>query len=259
MTESERKAEEGEPEAAAEPTSETGSETGSETEPASPLVEEDAIPTVEAEEEDTVAALVAEVAELKDKLLRQTAETENVRRRLQRDKQEALKHASAPLLRDLLAVSDNLERALASLPEEAAAGAEGPIAQLAAGLELTRKELATVMERHGVTPIEAEGQILDPHSHEAMFEIPDPSVPSGTILQVVETGYRLHDRLLRAARVGVAKGGPPPAPAPETAEAEPQPAPEAAAEAETPSGPTNGPANGAAEPPEPGSHVDTEA
>ena len=250
MTESERKAEESEPEAAAEPTRQTGSEPGSETEPASPLVEEDVIPTVEAEEEDTVAALVAEVGELKDKLLRQTAETENVRRRLQRDKQEALKHASAPLLRDLLAVSDNLERALASLPEEAAA-AEGPIAQLAAGLELTRKELATVMERHGVTRIEAEGQILDPHSHEAMFEIPDPSVPSGTILQVVETGYRLHDRLLRAARVGVAKGGPPPAPA----EAEPAPAVEAVAEAETPSGPTNG----AAEPPEPGSHVDTEA
>ncbi|MCG8592986.1 MAG: nucleotide exchange factor GrpE [Kiloniellales bacterium] len=237
MTDSERKAEQAEPE--------TESAEAPEEAAASPLVEENEIPTIEGEEVDPLLALQAEVGELKDKLLRQTAETENVRRRLQRDKTEALKHASAPLLRDLLAVADNLERALGSLPE-GAVESDGPIAQLATGLELTRKELTTVFERHGVTRVEAEGERLDPHVHEAMYEIEDPSVPAGTILQVMEAGYRLHDRLLRAARVGVAKGGPP---AP-VAEPEPQPEAEAA--------PAK-PANGTAENPEPGTHVDTEA
>ena len=249
MMESERKAEQTE-----SPEPEAGEEQPEEAaEATSPIVEENEIPTIEGEEIDPLLQLEAEVSELKDQLLRQKAETENVRRRLQRDKDEALKHAGAPLLKDLLAVADNLERAIGSLPETAA-GSEGPIAQLAAGLELTHKELANVLQRHGVTRIDPQGERLDPHSHEAMFEIEDPSVPAGTVIQVVEAGYRLHDRLLRAARVGVSRGGPPaPAQAPETA-AEAQP------EAEPAAKPAAKPVNGAGpEQPQPGAHLDTEA
>jgi molecular chaperone GrpE len=114
------------------------------------------------------------------------------------------------------------------------------------GLEMTEKELATVFERHHIVKIDPLGERLDPHSHEAMFEVPDPKIPSGTVVQVVQAGYRLHDRLLRPAQVGVAKGGPAPEPraqpaaeaaAPEAAA--PQPAPKAAGnDDETPPGST---------------------
>lgn len=158
---------------------------------------------------ERIALLEAEVAELKDKLLRQVAETENVRKRLTRDRDEQIRYAAVPLLRDLLPVVDNLRRAL-----EVAPAAEDPAAEkikpLLEGLAMTERELMNAFQRHKIEEIAAEGERLDPHLHEAMFEVPDPSKPSGTVVQVVQSGFRLHDRLLRPARVGVAKGGPAP-------------------------------------------------
>jgi molecular chaperone GrpE len=210
-------------------------------EPAQPDAEEAA--ALEASEavaaEEHIAALEAEVSELKDQLLRTLAEMENVRRRAQRDKADVAKYAAAPLLRDLLAVADNLSRAVTSVPDGAEAGDER-LAALLDGVKLTEKELDAVFERHQIVKLEPIGEALDPHRHEAMFEVPDPQQPSGTVVQVIQPGYLLHDRLLRPARVGVAKGGPA------------KPAADAA-----PAGEEGGAANGEA--PEPGAHIDTSA
>jgi molecular chaperone GrpE len=184
--------------------------------------------------DERIVQLEAEVAELKDQLLRALAETENVRRRTERERTDAVKYAAAPMLRDLLAVADNLSRAIDSVPDDAGAG-DQRIETLLAGVKLTEKELNAVFERHHVVKLEPLGERLDPHRHEAMFEVPDDSQPSGTVVQVVQPGYLLHDRLLRPARVGVSKGGP--ATAPEGGQD---------AQGEQPSQPT-----------EPGGHIDT--
>ena len=196
---------EAEPETA--PEAVEGEKAESESESVELSVEEttEEIPTVEAE--DPVARLEAEVAGLKDQLLRSLAELENVRRRAQREREDAVRYAAAPLAKDLLGVADNLSRALASVSDNPGGG-EDALQQLVAGLKLTEKELETAFERHHITKLDPLGEKLDPHRHEAMFEIPDPNRVSGTIAQVVQPGYLLHDRLLRAARVGVAKGGP---------------------------------------------------
>jgi molecular chaperone GrpE len=196
------------------------------------------------------AALQTEVAALKDQLLRALAETENLRRRGQREREDALKYAAVPFMRDLIGVVDNLRRAMDSVAPEALE-ADEHLKTLMAGLEMTEKQLATVFERHHIVKIEPLGERLDPHSHEAMFEVPDPESPSGIVVQVVQAGYRLHDRLLRPAQVGVAKGGPAPQAQAAAAaerrepkpEPEPRPEPEAAPKAagnddETPPGST---------------------
>ncbi len=156
---------------------------------------------------DPTAALQAEVALLKDQLLRALAETENLRRRSRRERDDALKYAAVPFIRDLVGATDNLRRAMDSVSPEALE-ADEHLKTLMAGLEMTETELAMVFERHHIVKIDPMGERLDPHSHEAMFEVPDPETPSGTVVQVVQAGYRLHDRLLRPAQVGVAKGGP---------------------------------------------------
>ena len=120
------------------------------------------------------------------------------------------------MLRDLLAVADNLQRALESVPGDVA-DENGALKTLLEGVQLTARELETVFERHGIVKLEPMGERFNPHHHEAMFEVPDPEQPSGTIVQVVQPGYLLHDRLLRPARVGVAKAGPAAKPATETA------------------------------------------
>lgn len=156
---------------------------------------------------DRAAALEDEVASLKDQLLRAMAETENLRRRSQREREDAVRYAAAPLVKDLIDVSDNLRRALEAVPPDAVEGDEH-LKTLITGVEMTEKAMQSVFERHNIQRIDPLGERLDPHWHEAMFEIPDPTQPSGTVLQVLRPGYRLHDRLLRAAQVGVAKGGP---------------------------------------------------
>ncbi len=158
-------------------------------------------------DEDPVTLLEGEVASLKDQLLRAMAETENVRRRAQREREDGVKYAAAAVVKDLLGVADNLQRALESVPAEAAADNE-PLANLRTGVEMTHKELLAVFERHNIRTINPLGEKLDPHLHEAMFEMEDPEKPAGTVVQVIQPGYRLHDRLLRPARVGISKGGP---------------------------------------------------
>ncbi len=158
-------------------------------------------------DEDPVAVLEGEVASLKDQLLRAIAETENVRRRSQREREDSVKYAAAPIIRDLLGVADNLQRALESVPEELAAENE-VVSNLRLGVQMTQKELMSAFERHQIRVIHPLGEKLDPHFHEAMFEIEDPEQPAGTVVQVIQAGYRLHDRLIRPARVGISKGGP---------------------------------------------------
>ena len=120
---------------------------------------------------ESAAALQAEAASLKDQLLRALAETENLRRRSQREREDALKYAAVPFIRDLIDVVDNLRRAMASVSPEAQE-ADEHLETLMAGLEMTEKQLATVFERHHIVKIDPLGERLDPHSHEAMFEVP---------------------------------------------------------------------------------------
>src|SRR5690554_455131 len=166
------------------------------------------------ESDDPLAVLRAEaeklreeVASLKDQLLRALAETENVRNRARRERDEALRYAAAPLAKDLLPVADNLRRAIESVGPEAAAEDER-LNSLRVGVEMTEKGLLDTLAKHGVARIDPLGERLDPHRHEAMMEMPDPSKPAGTVCQVFEVGYSLHERLLRPARVAVARGGP---------------------------------------------------
>jgi len=159
------------------------------------------------------AALAEEVAGLKDQLLRALAETENVRRRADRDKDDAKRFAAANFAKDLLSVADNFNRALESVTEEILAE-HPPLKPIIEGVRMTQKELLTVFERHGIKKIDAIGQKLDPNRHQAVFEVPDESQPPGTVVQELQAGYVLHERLLRPAMVGVAKGGKP-APTPD--------------------------------------------
>jgi molecular chaperone GrpE len=171
-----------------------------------PVVEEAAELTPEAVLSEELFRLQDEVAKLKDQLLRALAETENTRNRARREREDLQKYAAAPLAKDLLAVADNLRRAIENVPGELVEGDER-VRNLVTGIEMTEKTLLAALAKHHVTPIDPAGEKLDPHRHEAMFEIPDESQPNGTVVQVFEIGYALHDRLLRPARVAVAKGG----------------------------------------------------
>jgi len=166
---------------------------------------------VEAEElspEARVAALEAELAEQKDRLLRALAETENVRRRGQREREDAAKYAAASFSKELLSVADNLRRALDSLPAREAK--DERTRSLLAGVEATERELLAVFERHGVRRIDPVGERFDHNFHQAVFEAERPGKPGGTVIEVLQPGYVMHDRLLRPAMVGVAKETPRP-------------------------------------------------
>lgn len=150
-----------------------------------------------------------EIADLKDKLLRTLADMENLRRRSQKDREDALKYSAANFARDMLSVADNLRRAIESIPEEGDPDGAALVGFIE-GIALTEKELLSTLERHGIQKIEPMGEKFDPQFHEAMFEIPSADAENGTVLQVVEVGYVIHDRLLRPAKVGIAKAGPTP-------------------------------------------------
>lgn len=145
----------------------------------------------------------AEIAELKDRLLRAAAETENVRRRLEREKQDATAYAVTGFARDLLGVVDNLRRALDAIPADARE--QEAVKTVVTGVEMTERELSNTLQRHGVTRIEAQGQKLDPNRHQAMIEVEHDEAEPGTIVQELQAGYMLKDRLLRPALVSVAK------------------------------------------------------
>jgi len=155
-----------------------------------------------------VTELEAELAEYKDRLLRALAETENVRRRAQREREDASKYSVASFAKDLLSAADNLRRALDSLPESEAKDERAR--SLVAGVAATERELLSVFERHGIKRIDPQGERFDHNFHQAIFEAERPDQPSGSVVEVLQPGYVLHDRLLRPAMVGVAKGGPKP-------------------------------------------------
>jgi molecular chaperone GrpE len=157
---------------------------------------------------DQTAALTKEVADLKDRLLRTLAEMENLRRRTEREVADSRVYGVTNFARDILAVADNMERAMKALDDEIREKAYAGVKALLDGVELTERELIKVMEKHGVRKIEPQGQKFDPNLHQAMFELPDPSVPAGTVVQVMQPGYTIGERVLRPALVGVAKGGP---------------------------------------------------
>jgi len=155
---------------------------------------------------DPIAALAKEAADMKDRLLRTLAEMENLRRRTEREVADARAYGVTSFARDILAVADNMERAMKALDDEIRAQADAGVKALLDGVELTERELLKVLEKHGVKKVEPMGQKFDPNLHQAMFELPDPSVPTGTIVQVMQPGYTIGERVLRPALVGVAKG-----------------------------------------------------
>jgi molecular chaperone GrpE len=157
---------------------------------------------------DPVEALQAENADLRDRFLRLAAEMDNLRRRTDREIKDAKSYAVTSFARDMLSVSDNLRRAIETLPEEARAAADATLTALIEGVEMTERGMLATLERHGVRKIDAEGQKFDPNFHQAMFEVPNPNVPNNTVVQVVQAGYAIGERVLRPAMVGVAKGGP---------------------------------------------------
>jgi len=158
-------------------------------------------------EADRIETLAAENADLKDRLLRLAAEMDNLRKRMEREIADTRSYAITKFARDMLTATDSLSRAMLVLPPEARDSADGPMKSLIEGIELTEREMQRLLAVHGVKPIEAEGQKFDPHKHQAMFEVPDPTRPEGTVVQVVQAGYAIGDRVLRPAMVGIAKGG----------------------------------------------------
>ncbi len=157
---------------------------------------------------DERIALEAQVAELKDKYLRAHAEMENTRRRAEKDVADARNFSIAGFARDMLSVADNLGRALFAVDPAMRDAADNTLKTLLEGVELTSRELAKTLEKHGVRLLDPMGQKFDPNFHQAMFEIPDDTVPPGTVKQVVQAGYAIGDRVLRPAMVGVAKAAP---------------------------------------------------
>jgi molecular chaperone GrpE len=157
-------------------------------------------------EPERIGALEAEIADLKDRLLRTLAEMENLRRRSEREMADTRQYAVANFARDMLTVSDNLRRALDALPAETRKGADPAIAALVEGVEVTERGLAQTLEKFGVRLIEAKGEKFDPSHHQAMFEIETAELPAGTVAEVVQSGYLIGERVLRPAMVGIAKG-----------------------------------------------------
>ncbi|MET0746906.1 MAG: nucleotide exchange factor GrpE [Rhizobium sp.] len=159
-------------------------------------------------EPDPVEVLKGENAELRDRYLRLAAEMDNLRRRTEREVKDAKSYSVAGFARDMLAVSDNLRRAIDAIPADVRAGADAGLATLIEGVEMTERSMLSTLERHGVRKLDPIGQKFDPNFHQAMFEIPNVEVPNNTVVQVVQDGFSIGERVLRPAMVGVAKGGP---------------------------------------------------
>jgi molecular chaperone GrpE len=157
---------------------------------------------------EQVTAALGAAAEFKDKLLRTLAEMENLRKRTEREVTDARTYAVSGFARDVLAVADNMHRALEAIGPEARAQADATLKTLIEGIELTERELHKVLQKNGVKRFSPEGEKFDPNMHEAMYEVPTQDLPAGHVAQVMQAGYMLGDRVLRPAMVGIAKGGP---------------------------------------------------
>jgi molecular chaperone GrpE len=195
-------------------------------------VEEDgqetqAPPSEQAQAAAPSTALEREHAEMKDRLLRTLAEMENLRKRTEREIADSRLYSVTSFARDLLVVADNMRRALDAVTPELRGTAESGVKALIDGIELTERELLKALEKNGVRQFTPQGEKFDPNLHQAMFEIPDATVPAGSVVQVVQPGYMIGDRVLRPALVGVSKGGPkaaPSAPSNDNAKAAKEPA-----------------------------------
>ena len=184
-----------------------GTATQANTETPKPEPEVDAAAEKETEEQEAEAAPSVEdrLAETNDQLLRALAELENTRRRADRDRAEALKYGAASFARDMLGVADNLQRALNAVADLDQDTLPDAAKSLLEGVAATERDLVASMGRHKVSPVSPMGEKFDPNMHEAMFEAPGTGQPAGTIIEVIETGYMMDERLLRPAKVGIAK------------------------------------------------------
>jgi molecular chaperone GrpE len=186
------------------------SQPGSGTPAPEAVADEAAAPETPAEpappEVDRVAQLEGEVAALKDQLLRAVAETENVRRRGEREREETSRYAVARFAKELVGVADNLHRALAAVPAEARAADEA-LNNLMVGVEATERQLASAFEKFGIKRLDSLGRTFDPNFHQVVMEVEGTGKAAGTVVQVLQEGYVIHDRLLREAVVAVAKQG----------------------------------------------------
>jgi molecular chaperone GrpE len=169
-------------------------------------------PSQQAQAPAPSTALEREHAEMKDRLLRTLAEMENVRKRTEREIADSRLYSVTSFARDLLVVADNMRRALEAVTPELRSTAESGVKALIDGIELTERELLKALEKNGVRQFTPQSEKFDPNLHQAMFEIPDATVPAGSVVQVVQPGYMIGDRVLRPALVGVSKGGPKAAP-----------------------------------------------
>jgi len=173
--------------------------------------------------QEIVAALQAEVADLKDKWLRAHAEVDNIRKRAEREREEAAKYSITKLARDIVAVGDNFQRAIDAVPA-GAADKDPALKSFLDGVTMTERELLNVLDRHGIKRVQPMNEQFNPHLHQAVAQVPRTDVPSGTIVEVYQAGYTIEERVLRPAMVGVAQGGPKPAGVPDGAGPVPPPA-----------------------------------
>jgi len=186
-------------------------------EPAPPTPEPAAAKPATAEElaaggpaETEIATLKAQVADLTDRMLRAHAEMDNIRKRGEREKADTHKYAVTKFAHDVITVGDNVQRAIAAVPAHAAEQ-DPALKSFLEGVMMTERELIKVLERHGIRRMDPQGEAFNPHLHQAVMETHDESVPAGTVVQVLQSGYMIEDRTLRPAMVAVAKGGPRPA------------------------------------------------
>lgn len=156
--------------------------------------------------EERIALLEEEKNQLRDQLLRSVAEMDNLRKRTERELTDTRSYAIANFARDMLVATDNLSRALMVVPAETRENADATLKSLIEGIEMTEREMQRLLQKNGVVPILAEGERFDPHRHQAMFEVPNSGKPDGTVVQVLQAGYAIGERVLRPAMVGVAKG-----------------------------------------------------
>ncbi|SFJ19180.1 nucleotide exchange factor GrpE [Bradyrhizobium sp. Gha] len=170
-------------------------------------------------EPGSVETLQKEAAEARDRMLRTLAEMENLRKRTAKEVADSKLYGVTGFARDVLDIADNLQRALDAVPAEARAAADPGLIALIEGVELTERSLLNALEKHGVKKFDPQGQKFDPNFQQAMYEVPDASVPAGTVVQVMQAGYTIGERVLRPALVGVAKGGAKRAPAANSNEA----------------------------------------
>ena len=183
-------------------------------------ISEDQLKAIIASLQSDLEKKTAELAAKHDTYLRAVAETENVRRRLEKEKEELGKYAITKFAKDILSVGDNFQRAIAAVPKDAV-DADPALKTLLDGVVLAERDYRTALERHGITVIDPVGQPFDPHQHQAVMEQENASVAAGTVLQVFQVGYMLEDRCLRPAMVVVSRGGPKAAKAEEAPRVEP--------------------------------------